>query len=116
LKQLLQWQEAASSLGKPASYVERIREVTASYQRGLPLSEKTIAARQQDARCLSATAAETRTKSGLGNEPIGLRALALLTGATTTPPDPPSFWLTHLRPENPCQGNRSLDSLIRRCG
>lgn len=48
LKQLEQWQEAAISLGKPASYIERIREVTASYQRGLPLSEKTIAARQQD--------------------------------------------------------------------
>jgi hypothetical protein len=28
--------------------VERIREVTADYQRGLPLSEKTIAARQED--------------------------------------------------------------------
>lgn len=48
LKLLGQWQESAISLGKPASYVERIREVTASYQRGLPLSEKTIAARQQD--------------------------------------------------------------------
>lgn len=48
LKQLEQWQKAAISLGKPADYVERIREVTASYQRGLPLSEKTIAARQQD--------------------------------------------------------------------
>ena len=48
LKLLGQWQKAASSLGKPADYVERIREVTASYQRGLPLSEKTIAARQQD--------------------------------------------------------------------
>ncbi|WP_158265928.1 relaxase/mobilization nuclease domain-containing protein [Chroococcidiopsis sp. CCALA 051] len=48
LKQLLQWQEAAISLGKPASYVERIREVTADYQRGLPLSEKIVAARQKD--------------------------------------------------------------------
>ena len=48
LKLLGQWQKAAISLGKPASYVERIREVTADYQRGLPLSEKTIAARQQD--------------------------------------------------------------------
>lgn len=48
LKQLEQWQEAASSLGKPASYIERIREVTASYQRGLPLSEKSVEARQQD--------------------------------------------------------------------
>ena len=36
----------------PASYIERILEVTASYQRGLPLSEKTIEARQQDERCL----------------------------------------------------------------
>ena len=48
LKLLEQWQEAAIALGKPASYVERILEVTASYQRGLPLSEKTIEARQQD--------------------------------------------------------------------
>jgi uncharacterized protein YbcV (DUF1398 family) len=48
LKLLGQWQKVAISLGKPASYVERIREVTADYQRGLPLSEKTIAARQQD--------------------------------------------------------------------
>ncbi len=36
------------ALGRPVSYVERIREVTADYQRGLPLSEKTIAARQKD--------------------------------------------------------------------
>ena len=48
LKLLLQWQKSAISLGKPADYVERILEVTADYQRGLPLSEKTIAARQQD--------------------------------------------------------------------
>lgn len=48
LKLLLQWQETAIALGRPASYVERIREVTADYQQGLPLSEKTIAARQQD--------------------------------------------------------------------
>jgi hypothetical protein len=48
LKLLLQWQETAISLGRPADYVERIREVTADYQRGLPPSEKTIAARQQD--------------------------------------------------------------------
>ena len=48
LKLLGQWQEAAISLGKPVSYVERIREVTASYQRGLPLLEQIIAARQQD--------------------------------------------------------------------
>jgi hypothetical protein len=48
LKLLLQWQEVAISLSRPASYVERIREVTADYQQGLPLSEKTIAARQQD--------------------------------------------------------------------
>jgi vacuolar-type H+-ATPase subunit I/STV1 len=45
---LAQWQKAAISLGKPVSYVERIREVTADYQRGLPLSEKAIEARQQD--------------------------------------------------------------------
>ena len=38
----------ARALGRPASYVERIREVTADYQRGLSLSENTIAARQQD--------------------------------------------------------------------
>ena len=48
LKELEQWQKAAISLGKPADYVSRIQEITASYQRGLPLSEKTIAARQQD--------------------------------------------------------------------
>lgn len=48
LKLLVQWQKAAISLDKPASYVERIREVTADYQRGLPLSEKIIAARQED--------------------------------------------------------------------
>ncbi|MBA2748329.1 MAG: relaxase/mobilization nuclease domain-containing protein [Tatlockia sp.] len=48
LKLLLQWQEVAISLSRPASYVERIREVTADYQQGLPLSEKTMAARQQD--------------------------------------------------------------------
>jgi len=48
LELLGQWQKAAISLGKPVSYVERILLVTASYQRGLPLSEQTIAARQQD--------------------------------------------------------------------
>lgn len=48
LKLLGQWQESAISLGKPADYVERIREVTADYQRGIPLSEKIIEARQQD--------------------------------------------------------------------
>ena len=48
LKRLEQWQSAATALGKSADYVERIREVTADYQRGIPLSEKTIAARQQD--------------------------------------------------------------------
>ena len=48
LKLLGQWQGAAISLGRPASYIERIQQVTADYQRGLPLSEKTIAARQQD--------------------------------------------------------------------
>lgn len=48
LKLLGQWEKAAISLGRPASYIEQIREVTADYQRGLPLSEKTIAARQQD--------------------------------------------------------------------
>lgn len=48
LKLLGQWQEAAIALGKPVSYVERIREVTVDYQRGLPLSEKTIEARQKD--------------------------------------------------------------------
>lgn len=48
LKLLVQWQKAAISLDKPADYVERIREVTADYQRGLPLSEKIVEARQQD--------------------------------------------------------------------
>ena len=48
LKLLEQWHSAALALGKSADYVERIREVTADYQRGLPLSEKIMAARQQD--------------------------------------------------------------------
>jgi len=48
LKLLGQWEEAALSLGKPVSYVERILLVTADYQRGLPLSDQTIAARQKD--------------------------------------------------------------------
>lgn len=48
LKLLGQWQEAAITLGRPPSYVERIQEVTANYQRGIPLSEQTISARQQD--------------------------------------------------------------------
>ena len=43
-----QWQTAAIALGQPADYVERIREVTADYQRGLPLSEKIVEARQED--------------------------------------------------------------------
>ena len=45
---LAQWHSSAISLGRPASYIEQIQEVTASYQRGIPLSEKTIAARQKD--------------------------------------------------------------------
>ena len=48
LERLEQWHSAAIALGKSADYVERIREVTADYQRGLPLSEKIMAARQQD--------------------------------------------------------------------
>lgn len=48
LKLLGQWQEAAIALNKPASYIERIQEIRADYQRGLPLSEQTFAARQQD--------------------------------------------------------------------
>lgn len=48
LKLLEQWQKAAISLDKPADYVSRIREVTADYQRGLPLSEKIVEARQED--------------------------------------------------------------------
>ncbi len=48
LELLGQWQEVAIALGKPATYVERIQAVTADYQRGLPLSEQTKAARQQD--------------------------------------------------------------------
>ena len=48
LKLLEQWHSAAIALGRPTGYVERIREVTADYQRGLPLSEKIVAARQQD--------------------------------------------------------------------
>lgn len=48
LKLLGQWQKAAIALGKPADYVSRIREVTADYQRGLPLSDKIVEARQED--------------------------------------------------------------------
>ena len=48
LELLGQWQKSAISLGRPISYVERILKVTADYQRGLPLSEKTIKARQED--------------------------------------------------------------------
>jgi hypothetical protein len=48
LKLLGQWQKAAIALGKPADYVSRIREVTADYQRGLPLSEKIVEARHTD--------------------------------------------------------------------
>jgi hypothetical protein len=48
LKLLEQWQKAAIALGKPADYVERIGEVTADYQRGLPLSKKSVAARTED--------------------------------------------------------------------
>lgn len=48
LKLLGQWQAAAIALNKPASYIERIQEIRADYQRGLPLSEQTFAARQQD--------------------------------------------------------------------
>ena len=48
LKRLEQWHSAAIALGKPARYVERIREITADYQRGLPLSQKVIEVRQQD--------------------------------------------------------------------
>ncbi len=48
LKLLEQWQKAAIALGKPTDYVERIREVTADYQRGLPLSQKSVAARTKD--------------------------------------------------------------------
>lgn len=48
LKLLGQWQEAAIALDRSASYVEQIQEITTDYQQGLPLSEKTIAVRQQD--------------------------------------------------------------------
>lgn len=48
LELLGQWQKAAIALGRPASYIEQILRVTADYQRGLPLSEKTIEARQKD--------------------------------------------------------------------
>ena len=57
--------ESAISLGKPASYVERIREVTADYQRGLPLSEKTIAARQQDLAAYQRQIQAQRGQGGL---------------------------------------------------
>lgn len=43
-----QRQETAIALDKPSDYVEQIREVTADYQRGLPLLEKIVAVRQED--------------------------------------------------------------------
>ena len=48
LKLLGQWEETAISLGRPANYVERIREITVDMARGLPLSEKAIEAYEQD--------------------------------------------------------------------
>ena len=48
LKLLKQWQKAAIALGKPADYVSRIVEVTADYQRGLPLSENIVEAGTED--------------------------------------------------------------------
>ncbi|WP_373526273.1 relaxase/mobilization nuclease domain-containing protein [Nostoc sp.] len=65
LKLLGQWHSSAIALGKPASYVERIREVTADHQRGIPLSEKTIAARQQDLAAYQRQIQMQRQQGGL---------------------------------------------------
>lgn len=50
LKLLEQWQEAARSLGKTASYIQRIRELTTDYRGGQPLSDKAMAVREKDLR------------------------------------------------------------------
>jgi hypothetical protein len=50
LKLLEQWQQAAISIGRPASYIQRIREVAADCQRGQLLSDKAMAAREKDLR------------------------------------------------------------------
>jgi hypothetical protein len=50
LKLLEQWQGAAISLGKPESYIQRIREMVTDYEGGKPLSEKVMAAREKDLR------------------------------------------------------------------
>jgi hypothetical protein len=50
LKLLEQWQGAAISLGKPESYIQRIREVAADYEGGQLLSDKVMAAREKDLR------------------------------------------------------------------
>ena len=68
------------TLGKPADYVERILLVTASYQRGLPLSEKTIAVRQQDARCSPATDTTRAAGTRSGFQPMRCADFSYLWG------------------------------------
>lgn len=52
LKLLGQWEQTAIHLGRSANYVKRIREITTDYQRGVPLSEKTIEAYERDRSAL----------------------------------------------------------------
>ena len=80
LELLGQWQKAAISLGKPADYVERIREVTADYQRGLPLSAKTIAARQKDLAAKPATDATSSARTRSGFQPMRCADFSYLWG------------------------------------
>ncbi len=48
LEVLQAWQEMAMELNKPAAYLQRIQEITVSYQGGEPLSERAKQALQQD--------------------------------------------------------------------
>jgi hypothetical protein len=48
LKLLAHWEQIAIALGRSADYVEKIQQITDSYERGLPLSKKAIEACVQD--------------------------------------------------------------------
>src|SRR5579883_185561 len=48
LKLLAHWEQIAIALGRPGDYVEKIQQITDSYERGLPLSKKAIEACVQD--------------------------------------------------------------------
>ena len=66
LKLLEQWHSAATVLGKPTGYVKRIQEITADYQRGLPLSENIVAARKQDLADYQQQMQQQQPKRGRG--------------------------------------------------